>query len=309
MSMTHEVESKEGIKETKCCLNIGPTTSSYTHRHPNGLLYSTAFAQPALTVMEKASFEDMASRGLVSDKSKYAGHSLGEYAALCAIANIMPLEQFLSVVFYRGLSMQSAVERDEQGRSEFGMMAVDPSRVTDSFDLKKLEEIVTAIATESNSLLEVVNYNVKDKQYVCAGTLRNLQTLTLVCNDLATSATLPPVLGPLISKHLASLSTMDPSSITLGRGKATVPLDGIDVPFHSSYLRPNLAAFREVLEQCIHKDCIDPEKLIGRYVPNVTARAFDISKEAFEYAYSVTRSEKLKSVLDEWVEIRREGGT
>jgi fatty acid synthase subunit beta len=302
MRMTYESVSKTGVKETKRFFDITSTTPSYTYRHPKGLLFSTEFAQPALTVTEKAAFEDMAVRGLVSDKSKYAGHSLGEYAALCAIANMMPLEQILSIVFYRGLSMQVAVERDEEGRSEFGMMAVDPSRVTKSFNVEKLEATVKAIAKESGSLLEIVNYNVQDKQYVCAGTLRNLQTLTLVCNDLSSNTMPPPSLDSLITRHVASLANADATTISLDRGKATIPLAGIDVPFHSSFLRPNLAAFREVLEQNIRKDWMDPEKLIGRYVPNVTAKPFDISKEAFEYAYQTTGSERLKHVLDNWVE-------
>lgn len=304
MRMTYESIGKTGKKETKRFFDITSTTPSYTYRHPKGLLFSTEFAQPALTVMEKASFEDMASRGLVSDKSKYAGHSLGEYAALCAIANMMPLEQILSIVFYRGLSMQVAVERDDEGRSEFGMMAVDPSRVTKGFNVGKLEQTVKMIADESKALLEIVNYNVQDKQYVCAGTLRNLQTLTLICNDLSLPVTPPPSLSTLVAKHVAALAAADGTSIALERGKATIPLAGIDVPFHSSFLRPNLAAFREVLEQNIRKDWMDPEKLVGRYVPNVTARPFDVSKEAFEYAYQVTGSERLKSVIDGWVEER-----
>ncbi|KAH3907059.1 hypothetical protein HBI56_114510 [Parastagonospora nodorum] len=301
MRMTYEAISKTGVRETKRFFDITSTTPSYTYRHPKGLLFSTEFAQPALTVTEKAAFEDMADRGLVSDKSKYAGHSLGEYAALCAIADMMPLEQILSIVFYRGLSMQVAVERDDEGRSEFGMMAVDPSRVTKGFNVDKLEATVKAIAKESGSLLEIVNYNVQDKQYVCAGTLRNMQALTLVCNDLSANTTPPPTLDSLITRHVASLANSDATTISLDRGKATIPLAGIDVPFHSSFLRPNLAAFREVLEQNIRKDWMDPEKLIGRYVPNVTAKPFDISKEAFEDAYKATGSERLKLVLDNWV--------
>jgi fatty acid synthase subunit beta len=302
LQMTYESVSKTGAKETKSFFNITSTTPSYTYRHPKGLLFSTEFAQPALTVTEKAAFEDMASRGLVSDKSKYAGHSLGEYAALCAIADMMPLEQILSIVFYRGLSMQVAVERDDEGRSEFAMMAVDPSRVTRGFTISNLEAVVKAVAVQSESLLEIVNYNVQDKQYVCAGTLRNLQTLTQVCNELSATG-LSSDLDAIIAKHVASLATADPMGISLERGKATIPLAGIDVPFHSSFLRPNLDAFREVLEQNIRKDWMDPEKLVGRYVPNVTARPFELSKEAFEYAYEVTGSDRLKSVLDSWVEV------
>lgn len=298
--MTYESADKCGATTTKRFFDINEYSPSYTYRHPKGLLFSTEFAQPALTVMEKAAFEDMNSRGLISDKSKYAGHSLGEYAALSAIANMMPLEKVLSIVFYRGLSMQVAVERDEQGRSEFGMMAVDPSRVTKGFDVQKLEDTVRSIATVSQSLLEIVNYNVLNKQYVCAGTLQNLQTLTDVCNELFATGNLSALDG-LITKYVSS--NADKEIHNVERGKATIPLAGIDVPFHSSFLRPNLPAFREVLERNISVVDIDPEKLVGRYIPNVTARPFDISKEAFQYAYEATGSERLKEVLDNWVEV------
>lgn len=301
LSMTYESIDRDGSKTTKRFFDIHEHSASYTYRHPKGLLFSTEFAQPALTVMEKAAFEDMNEKGLISENSRYAGHSLGEYAALCAIANMMPLEQILSIVFYRGLSMQVAVERDDEGRSEFGMMAVDPSRVTKGFDVKKLEATVKTISqASSSSLLEIVNYNVENRQYVCAGTLRNLQTLTDVCNELA--ATASSDVDTIIKKHAAANAPKVVLSVE--RGKATIPLAGIDVPFHSSFLRPNLAAFREVLEQNIRKDWMEPEKLVGRYIPNVTARPFDITKEAFEYAYEVTGSDRLKGVLDNWVEVK-----
>ena len=86
--MTYEAIDKAGNKTTKHFFDIHMHSPSYTYRHPKGLLFSTEFAQPALTVMEKASFDDMAQRGLISENSKYAGHSLGEYAALSAIANM-----------------------------------------------------------------------------------------------------------------------------------------------------------------------------------------------------------------------------
>ena len=105
---------------------------SHTFRAPNGLLHSTEFTQPALIVMEKALFDDMRDKGLVPQGSKFAGHSLGEYSALAAMANTMPLEQLLSIVFYRGLSMQVAVDRDEKGRSDYAMVAINPSRISES---------------------------------------------------------------------------------------------------------------------------------------------------------------------------------
>jgi fatty acid synthase subunit beta len=296
LTMMYDSYTKSGEKTSKRFFDIHEYSASYTYQHPKGLLFSTEFAQPALTVMEVAVFQDMKSKGLVSDKSKYAGHSLGEYAALAAIADMMPLEQILSIVFYRGLSMQVAVERDEEGLSEFGMMAVDPSRVTKTFTVANLEAVVREIAKESSELLEIVNYNVQDTQYVCAGTNRNLQTLTDVCNYLSASpyASIAPVVIEKVVENAGRTIN------GLERGKATIPLPGIDVPFHSSFLRPNLAAFREVLEQNIKKDWMEPEKLVGRYVPNVTARPFEVTKQAIAYAFEITGSERLKDVLENW---------
>jgi fatty acid synthase subunit beta len=110
--------------------SVTPASSSYTHSSPNGLLFSTQFAQPALTIMELAAFKDMETRGLVDMAGcRFAGHSLGEYAALLSTTGIMTLENLLNTVFCRGMTMQDAVERDEHGRSGYAMVAVDPSRV------------------------------------------------------------------------------------------------------------------------------------------------------------------------------------
>lgn len=94
MAMTFESIGPDGaVKSEKIFKDIDETTLSYTYRSPNGLLSATQFTQPALTLMEKASFEDMQSRGLVQKDSVFAGHSLGEYSALAALAEVMPIER------------------------------------------------------------------------------------------------------------------------------------------------------------------------------------------------------------------------
>jgi fatty acid synthase subunit beta len=108
---------------------ITQTSTSFTHSSPNGLLFSTQFAQPALTIMEMAAFKDMESRGIVDPNCHFAGHSLGEYAALASTTGFMSFENLLYTVFSRGMTMQNAVDRDDLGRSAFAMVAVDPSRV------------------------------------------------------------------------------------------------------------------------------------------------------------------------------------
>ena len=170
MSMTFESVNADGtIKSEKIFKEVDENTTSYTYRSPTGLLSATQFTQPALTLMEKASFEDMRSKGLVQRDSSFAGHSLGEYSALAALADVMPIESLVSVVFYRGLTMQVAVERDEQGRSNYSMCAVNPSRISKSFNEQALQYVVENISEQTGWLLEIVNYNVANMQYVAAG--------------------------------------------------------------------------------------------------------------------------------------------
>ena len=170
MSMTFASVNADGsIKSERIFKEVNENTTSYTYRSPTGLLSATQFTQPALTLMEKASFEDMLSKGLVQQESSFAGHSLGEYSALAALAEVMPIESLVAVVFYRGLTMQVAVERDATGRSNYSMCAVNPSRISKTFNEQALQYVVENIAEETSWLLEIVNYNVANMQYVCAG--------------------------------------------------------------------------------------------------------------------------------------------
>ena len=188
MAMTFETVNTDGsIKSEKIFKEINDNTSSYTYRSPTGLLSATQFTQPALTLMEKASFEDMRAKGLVQRDSSFAGHSLGEYSALASIAEVMPIESLVSVVFYRGLTMQVAVERDEQGRSNYSMCAVNPSRISKTFNEQALQYVVENIAETTGWLVEIVNYNVANMQYVCAGDV-SCNVLSQFCAD----ANIPP---------------------------------------------------------------------------------------------------------------------
>ena len=170
MAMTFETVNADGsIKSEKIFKEISENTASYTYLSPTGLLSATQFTQPALTLMEKASFEDMRAKGLVQRDSCFAGHSLGEFSALAALSEVMSIESLVSIVFYRGLTMQVAVERDAQGRSNYSMCAINPSRINKTFNEQALMYVVENIAEETKWLLEIVNFNVINQQYVCAG--------------------------------------------------------------------------------------------------------------------------------------------
>lgn len=313
MSMTFETVGSDGAtKSEKIFKEINENTSSYTYMSPTGLLSATQFTQPALTLMEKASFEDMRSKGLVQRDSSFAGHSLGEYSALAALAEVMPIESLVSVVFYRGLTMQVAVERDETGRSNYSMCAVNPSRISKTFNEQALQYVVENIAESTGWLLEIVNYNVANMQYVCAGDLRALDTLAGVTNflkaqridiqQLMQTLSIDDVKSRLmeIINECANQTKSKPQPVELQRGFATIPLKGIDVPFHSTFLRSGVKPFRSFLLKKINRTSIDPSKLIGKYIPNVTARPFDISKEYFEDVYRLTNSPKIGAILANW---------
>ncbi|EYE93327.1 tetrafunctional fatty acid synthase subunit FAS1 [Aspergillus ruber CBS 135680] len=313
MSMTFESVNADGsIKSEKIFKGIDENTASYTYRSPAGLLSATQFTQPALTLMEKASFEDMRSKGLVQRDSSFAGHSLGEYSALAALADVMPIESLVSVVFYRGLTMQVAVERDEQGRSNYSMCAVNPSRISKTFTEQALQYVVGNISEQTGWLLEIVNYNVANMQYVAAGDLRALDCLTNVLNYLkAQNVDIPALMQSMsledVKAHLVKIiqecqkqTESKPRPIALERGFATIPLRGIDVPFHSTFLRSGVKPFRSFLLKKINKTTIDPSKLIGKYIPNVTARPFEITKEYFEDVYRLTNSPRIAHILANW---------
>lgn len=320
MSMTFETVATDGsVKSEKIFKEIDENTTSYTYRSPTGLLSATQFTQPALTLMEKASFEDMRSKGLVQDDSSFAGHSLGEYSALAALAEVMPIESLVSVVFYRGLTMQVAVERDATGRSNYSMCAVNPSRISKTFNESALQYVVENITEQTTWLLEIVNFNIANMQYVCAGDLRALDCLTNVLNflklqkidiqELTRTLSLEEVKAHLVEiiTGCAKETEAKPKPIDLQRGFATIPLKGIDVPFHSTFLRSGVKPFRSFLLKKIHKTSIDPQKLIGKYIPNVTARPFALTKEYFEDVYRLTSSPKIGAILANWERYADEG--
>ena len=42
----------------------------------------------------------------------FVGHWLEEYSALASITDVPPLSSLVDIVFYRGITMRGAVERD-----------------------------------------------------------------------------------------------------------------------------------------------------------------------------------------------------
>lgn len=311
-SMIFETIVDGELKSEKIFKDIDETTSSFTFQSPTGLLSATQFTQPALTLMEKAAFEDLKSKGLIPSDAAFAGHSLGEYAALASLADVMSIESLVEVVFYRGMTMQVAVPRDSSGRSNYGMIAVNPGRVAATFSQEALQFVVGVVSKKTGWLLEIVNYNVENQQYVAAGDLRALDTLGNVLNffklqkinfvKLQESMSLEDLeehLNEMI-QEISVKSTAKPQPIDLERGFATIPLKGISVPFHSSYLMSGVKPFKNFLKKNIVKENVKADRLIGKYIPNLTAKPFELTKEYFEDVYKITKSEKIKEIIENW---------
>ena len=171
-------------------------TVAYAPSHTTSNQPNNTFCLPpkiALVLQEKAAFEDMKSHGVVSDDAFFAGHSLGEYAAVTSTCDLFSIEALVEIVFLRGMVMQNAVPRDANGRSSFGMVAASPMRVGAHFTLDVLNGVVDKIDA-ANELLQVVNFNVEGMQYVVAGDLSSLEMLSLA---MGAATTEPAVLGDL----------------------------------------------------------------------------------------------------------------
>ncbi|TPX31149.1 hypothetical protein SmJEL517_g05464 [Synchytrium microbalum] len=317
MGMMYDVVGADGKTLSRPLFpDIIPSSSSFTFNHPAGLLSATQFTQPALVLMEIASFQDMKHSGLVQEDCPFAGHSLGEYAALCSVGEVLTVESLVDVVFYRGMTMQVAVPRHPDGRSDYGMVAVNPLRVGPTMGEQALKFVISAVGRRSNALLEIVNFNVENFQYVVAGEVTCLDVLRLVLNKIKTMnlnfieltktrsvKEIEQLLNDIVDGCLAESRKRAAASggtITQERGIATIPLAGIDVPFHSSFLLNGVSPFREILRKKLEPRFINVSLLIHKYIPNLTARPFELSKSYFQEVYDQTHSVLLKNVLENW---------
>ncbi|PIA19567.1 fatty acid synthase [Coemansia reversa NRRL 1564] len=292
----------DGCRKSARCLIPGLTEQStrYTFRSDTGLLHLTQFTQVALVTVAVAAVADMRSKSLIQKSAAIAGHSLGELCALGALGDIFKIEDLLDIVFCRGMIMQSAIPRDARGRSDFGMAAVNPSRVSAAFDESRLLEVVGEINSASPGLLEIVNYNVRGHQYVAAGSLTNLDILRVVLDNIASnSTTVYEEISACVGRAVREVPAV-PAGTRQTKGKATTPLGGIDVPFHSRLFADSVAVFREVVRAKLKLDGHSLAPLYGRYIPNLTAVPFEVSREYFELVYEITGSPVASEVLCEW---------
>ncbi|MFT3899684.1 MAG: DUF1729 domain-containing protein [Gordonia sp. (in: high G+C Gram-positive bacteria)] len=253
-----------------------PTTlvaNGTTYHHPDGVLFLTQFTQVAMATLGVAQVAELREAGGFVEGAITAGHSVGEYNALAACAGVLPLEAVLEVVFQRGEAMHHLVPRDAKGNSDYRMAAIRPSQFGLADD--DVDAFVAEVGEQAGEFLEVVNLNLRGSQYAIAGTVAGLRALEAE-----------------IERRVAAH----------GGKRAFILVPGIDVPFHSTVLREGVPAFRERLDDLLPEH-VDPEILVGRYIPNLVPRLFNLSREFVTEIAELVPSEPLDEVLadfDAW---------
>ena len=244
------------------------TANGVTYHHPDGLLNLTQFTQVALATVAFAQTARLRESGADIWPAYFAGHSLGEYNALSAFAGVIPLETVLELVFHRGSTMHHLIERDAQGRSNFRMGALRPNQF--GVDDAHVKEYIAQVARESGEFLEIVNYNLAGQQYAVAGTIAGLKYL----------------------KADASRRAKE-----YGGKPPFMLVPGIDVPFHSTLLRKGVPEFRDKLDALLPAH-IDYSRLVGRYIPNLVAVPFEMTREFAARILDVVPSERIREALE-----------
>ncbi|AJE68140.1 type I polyketide synthase [Corynebacterium glutamicum] len=232
--------------------------------HPDGVLYLTQFTQVGMATLGVAQIAEMREAHALNQRAYFAGHSVGEYNALAAYAGVLSLESVLEIVYRRGLTMHRLVDRDENGLSNYALAALRPNKMGLTAD--NVFDYVASVSEASGEFLEIVNYNLAGLQYAVAGTQAGLAALR------------------------ADVENRAPGQ------RAFILIPGIDVPFHSSKLRDGVGAFREHLDSLIPAE-LDLDVLVGRYIPNLVARPFELTEEFVTSMAEVVESTYVNEIL------------
>ena len=165
---------------------------------------ATRNLQPALTVVNINLWRFLAAK---LNPAAVAGHSLGEFSALCA-AQVLPEDQLLELVCLRGRLMDEAANQD-------GAMAAILK-----LEQAQVESLVAAAAAATGQEIRIANYNTPGQfvvsghaqavDHVCAGTkpLKGRAMTLPVSNAFHSPYMSEP--GAELSRHMDKLDWRDP---------------------------------------------------------------------------------------------------
>ena len=163
--------------------SLGINLSKIILEGPKDKLDLTVNTQPAIFLISYSIFQVMKKEfNMDLDKAKYfAGHSLGEYSALCA-AEYLSFSDTIKLLKIRGDAMQNAVPKGEGG-----MLAVLGSRV----------EIIEDLLSENqnNFVVQIANDN-SEGQIVLSGRNTDIEKLIKVLKSKNVKNIKLPVSAP-----------------------------------------------------------------------------------------------------------------
>jgi len=240
--------------------------------HPKGVIHLTQLTQVAMAVLAYAQVAELEEQGVYVEDGVLCGHSVGEYNALSAAAGVLPLEAVVAIVYQRGRVMHGLVPRGADGDSGYRMGVIRPHYA--GLDHAAAEALVAAVSERTGRFLEIVNYNVRGRQYSVTGHTDALIALEAALEERRRPGAKPPY----------------------------VEVPGIDVPFHSRCLRDGVADFREALLRHLPAE-IEPTRLVGRYIPNLVALPFSLTPAFVHVVRDAVEGgsrEALDAVLSDW---------
>ena len=171
--------------------SLGISLSKIILEGPKDELDLTTNTQPAIFLISYSIFQVMKKEfNLHLDNAKYfAGHSLGEYSALCA-ANYLSFSDTIKLLKIRGDAMQNAVPKGEGG-----MLAVLGSKV----------EIIEDLLSENknNFIAQIANDN-SEGQIVLSGRNSDIEKLIHVLKSKNIKNMKLPVSAPFHCKLMNS---------------------------------------------------------------------------------------------------------
>jgi len=218
---------------------LGQKLSEIIWQGPEETLTLTANAQPALMAVSIAAVRALESRGVrLADKVAYvAGHSLGEYSALCA-AGTFSLADTARLLRIRGDAMQAAVPVGQ------GAMAA-------IIGLEQAEVEAACQEAGEGSVCQIANDN-GGGQIVISGAKAAVECAAGICTDKgARRVIMLPVSAPFHSALMA------PAADTMRAALAEVEKKAPAVP-----VIPNVSV----------EPLVDPEAIAARLVEQVTGR-------------------------------------
>ncbi len=122
----------------------------------------TKNAQPAIMAVSIAVIRVMLSCGLdLKSINIFAGHSLGEYSALCA-SGVISLKDTAIILRKRGLAMQKAVPEGEG--SMIAVIGMNSQSVNELITLRKCDRELIQVANDNDSSQVVVSGEKKEIQ-------------------------------------------------------------------------------------------------------------------------------------------------